>query len=82
MTATVTQKGQVTIPKEVRDQAGIGPGSKVEFALGLNGEIVLRKVERRSAAGRTSRFAQVRGSADVKLTTDEIMAMLRGDPQE
>jgi AbrB family looped-hinge helix DNA binding protein len=27
----VTSKGQVTIPKEIRDKLGIGPGSEVEF---------------------------------------------------
>lgn len=27
----VTEKGQVTIPKEIRDRLGIGPGSEVDF---------------------------------------------------
>jgi AbrB family looped-hinge helix DNA binding protein len=36
----VTEKGQVTIPKPIRDKLGIGPGSEVEFIL-RNGEVVI-----------------------------------------
>nr|WP_246251566.1 AbrB/MazE/SpoVT family DNA-binding domain-containing protein [Mesorhizobium camelthorni] len=43
-TKRVTTKGRVTIPKEVRDRLGIGPGSEVEFVEGAGG-IVLRKRE-------------------------------------
>ena len=35
MATKVTQKGQVTIPKPIRDHLGIGPGSKVEFKRAL-----------------------------------------------
>ncbi len=41
MATTVTAKGQVTIPKQVRDLMGIGPGSKVEFRRSADGSIVL-----------------------------------------
>ena len=30
-TATITSKGQVTIPKDVRTRLGIGAGDRVEF---------------------------------------------------
>ncbi|CDZ73772.1 Looped-hinge helix DNA binding domain, AbrB family [Neorhizobium galegae bv. orientalis] len=40
----VTEKGQVTIPKNVRANLGIEPGSEVEFVL-REGEAVLRRVE-------------------------------------
>ena len=40
----VTEKGQVTIPKELRDAVGIGAGSEVEFQIAEGGWIVLRKV--------------------------------------
>ena len=43
MRALVTTKGQVTIPKELRDQFGIEPGSLVDFVAGADG-IRLRKV--------------------------------------
>jgi antitoxin PrlF len=44
MTTTVTQKGQVTIPKEIRDFLGIRPGQKVSFQ--INGDhAVVKKGE-------------------------------------
>lgn len=82
MATTVTQKGQVTIPKRVRDALGIVPGSKVDFRPGADGQIVLTKAEEEGAGDRPSRFARLRGSADVRMSTDEIMALMRGDPDE
>jgi antitoxin PrlF len=76
MGSRVTRKGQVTIPKGVREHLGIGPGSVVEFKLADDGQIVLIKA---GAKPEPSRFERVRGTATVKMTTDEIMAMLRGD---
>jgi antitoxin PrlF len=72
----VTRKGQVTIPKRVRDHLGIEPGSVVEFELGADGRIVLVKA---GATPEPSRFERFRGIATTDLTTDELMAMLRGD---
>lgn len=43
MKALVTSKGQVTIPKELRDRFGIEPGAQVDFAACEDG-IRLRKV--------------------------------------
>lgn len=40
----VTEKGQVTIPKNIRRHLGIAPGSEVEFAF-VDGGALLRKVE-------------------------------------
>ncbi len=48
-TVSVTSKGQVTIPKRVRQALGITPGSKVEFDIDRGG-VRLRLVKRRSAA--------------------------------
>ena len=76
MGATVTSKGQVTIPKAVRDFLGIGPGSKVEFRRTGDGKVIVVPL----GAGRPeSRFAQLRGHAGAGMTTDEIMALTRGD---
>jgi antitoxin PrlF len=72
----VTRKGQVTIPKRVRDHLGIEPGSVVDFELGADGRIVLVKA---GAAPKPSRFERIRGIAKTKLTTDQIMALLRGN---
>ncbi len=43
--STVTRKGQVTIPQEVREKLGIKYGEKVEFATNDNGEVVLKAVK-------------------------------------
>ena len=43
--ATVTSKGQVTIPIEIRRHLGIGPADKVVFVLNGNGKVELRPVE-------------------------------------
>lgn len=45
MAATVTSKGQVTIPKPVRERLGIQPGNAVDFELAADGRIVLVKVD-------------------------------------
>jgi AbrB family looped-hinge helix DNA binding protein len=71
----VTRKGQVTIPKRVREHLGIEPGSVVEFEVTQDGRIVLVK----QGAAAPSRFEKLRGTAPTKLTTDQLMALLRGD---
>ena len=42
----VGERGQVTIPKEIRDRFGLRPNSEVEFSL-VNGAIVLKKAPRK-----------------------------------
>jgi antitoxin PrlF len=76
VSVTVTQKGQVTIPKPVRDRLGIKPGSKVDFEIAEDGRAFLRRIGKRPLPG--SRFARMRGTATAGLTTDEIMALIRG----
>jgi antitoxin PrlF len=75
MMVTVTSKGQVTIPKPVRDRLGIHPGSKVHFEVAEDGRAFLRRVGKRAA--KPSRFERLRGTATSGLTTDQIMAMTR-----
>ena len=41
--STITVKGQVTLPKDLRDAAGLNPGDKVEFILNAAGGIVVSK---------------------------------------
>ncbi len=76
MTATVTAKGQVTIPKPVRDLLGIVPGSKVDFRRADDGSVVLTRADGKRPA---SRFAKLRGDAGSGLDTDAIMALTRDD---
>ena len=78
MATTVTSKGQVTIPKPVRDRLGIKPGNAVEFALAADGRVVLVKVGGRRPS---IRFQAPRGRAGKGLSTDQIMALTRGEPE-
>jgi antitoxin PrlF len=76
MPVTVTTKGQVTIAKPVRDRLGIKPGNAVDFQLAADGRVVLVKLGARQPR---SRFEALRGRAGKGLTTDEIMALTRGE---
>jgi antitoxin PrlF len=78
MSRQVTRKGQITIPKRIRDRLNIKPGSSVEFELAADGLVVLVKVGRKRARGRSA-FACIRGAATAPMTTEEIMALTRGD---
>jgi antitoxin PrlF len=80
MTTTVTSKGQVTIPKPIRDFLGLAPGSRVAFEYGPDGQVILRPAvnARPGRAGR-SRFARLRGTGThAGMTTDQLMSLLRG----
>ena len=74
---TVTSKGQVTIPKAVRDLLGIQPGTEIEFRLSKRGEVVIERADQKRPP---SRIAAFRGHAGPGMSTDEIMALLRGEP--
>lgn len=74
----LTSKGQVTLPKRMRDHLGLKPGSEIEFTINNRGEIVLKSKEKRPK----SRFDAIRGTLDLGMTTDEFMRFLRGDPDE
>ena len=68
----VTQKGQVTIPLEVRRALGIHPGSEVEFRIEEQG--VRLVVDPVRAA---EEIAGMRGAGSGELSTDEILALTR-----
>ncbi len=74
-TVRVTEKGQITIPKELRDALGIGAGTEVEFERRKD-TIVVRKSDRRPSRGRQL-AERLKGRGDVAMTTDEIMALTR-----
>ena len=79
MAHQVTVKGQVTIPKRVREYLGIQPGSGVEFEVGAQGEVMLRRAGRPSKRARPrSRFAALRGTRKTGMATAELMNLLRG----
>lgn len=78
MSTTLTSKGQVTIPKQIRDALNLVPGCAVDFAVNRDGEVVIHKAGARPSR-RPDRFEAARGKADVKWRTDGLMALLRGE---
>ena len=73
----VTSKGQVTIPQEIREKAGLLPNTEVEFVFdGRTVRILKAKPSKRPGRGATI-VARLRGTGDVRMTTDEIMKLTR-----
>ena len=81
MTTTITVKGQVTLPKAVREAAGLKPGDKVDVRATASGGVYIEKPGKQSAYRKKleaiSKRRLVRG-----VNTDEFMKMMRGDPDE
>lgn len=69
----VTTKGQVTIPRKVREVLGITPETEVDF-VEENGKFYLVKANQPVETGRFTRF---RGIATTQMSTDEIMELTR-----
>jgi antitoxin PrlF len=78
MATTVTQKGQVTLPKRVRDAAGLKPGDQVEVRATASGGVYIEKSD-----ARTDYKARLYALAERRpirgMTTDELMEMSRGE---
>ena len=73
----VTTKGQVTIPLAIRERLNIQAGTEVEFVVEGN---VAKIVPTRRGQERGRRIVdRLRGRASVRMTTDEIMALTRGE---
>ena len=71
----ITTKGQVTIPAPIREALGLLPHSEVDFEV-VDGSVRLRKASSRGRARRV--VGRLRGKGDVKMSTDEILALTRG----
>ncbi len=73
----VTSKGQVTIPAEIRERTGLLPNTEVEIE--VSGEkVILQKVPGKRSC-RKDVIRAMRGKATTGLSTDEIMALTRGE---
>lgn len=74
----VTSKGQVTIPKRLRDEYGLLPGTEVEF-VDKDGKLLVRK----APGGRTrgDEFVEHlhRAGEQFTMSTEEIMRLTRGE---
>jgi len=75
----VTSKGQVTIPLDIRERAGLLPNTEVEFD--YDGKrVVIRAARRKTRPTRGQQLvARMRGRAGKGMTTDQILALTRGD---
>ena len=74
----ITSKGQVTIPLEIRTRAGLLPHTQVEFAMRGN-TVILRKAKGASKGRGARLIGRMRGKGSVNMTTDQIMALTRGE---
>lgn len=77
MTSTLTSKGQVTVPKKIRDYLGLQPGSAVAFLLGPHGEVIVQP-EQAKPLRASARLRKLRGTLTTGRSTDELMRLLRG----
>ena len=77
----ITSKGQVTIPKELRERFGLLPGTEVAY-LAEDGRVFVEHVFAACATDQGARghdlVRRMSGTATVRMTTDEIMALTRG----
>lgn len=71
MKAIVAERGQVTIPKALRDRLGIRPGTALEFST-RDGQLLASKVQ-------TDPVSVVFGCLGAGLDTDQFIGDLRGD---
>jgi len=74
----ITSKGQVTIPLEIRKKFGLMPDSEVEFRVHRD-LIQLRKAPSSSRRGRQVIQALHRAKPHIHMTTDQILALTRGE---
>jgi len=72
----ITSKGQVTIPIEIREKLGLLPETEVEFHV-VGRAVRITKAQRRRGRGRVL-VERLRGRGTIRMTTDEIMALVRG----
>jgi len=80
MANALTVKGQVTIPKRVRDALGLKPGDRVDFVLGDDGRVTLQAAAQAEPPRVPDRFDRAVGAATRKLgcSVDEYMRLIRG----
>jgi antitoxin PrlF len=78
---TITVKGQVTLPKKVREAVGLKPGDQVEVRATASGGVYIEKAGA-SDKYKARLYAVARRAAPQSMTTDEFMKFIRGDPEE
>jgi AbrB family looped-hinge helix DNA binding protein len=75
----ITQKGQVTIPQDVRNRLGLLPYTEVEFEIADDHARIRKTARSKDANSRGVQAVRaLRGTADTRMSTNEIMALTRG----
>jgi len=79
MATRITPRGQVTVPKQIRDTLRLESGDAVEFAINATGEVVLRKrTSGTTAAGSCEQLVHPPADAQMQRRAAELLALLRG----
>lgn len=73
----ITTKGQVTIPENLREKYGFLPHTAIVF-VEENGKVYIQLVDNKHQQRGKNIVARIRGTANVRMTTDEILALTRG----
>jgi len=73
----ITSKGQVTIPVEIREQFGLLPDTEVEFVVD-DGVVKIISAEPTKSDRGSKVIDRLRGSATVRMSTEDIMKLTRG----
>jgi antitoxin PrlF len=76
MLSTVSEKGQITVPKRLRERLGIHPGDRLELV-----EDAGRLIATKTAPGDGDPVDAVFGILDLDVSTDEAIRAMRGDPE-
>jgi AbrB family looped-hinge helix DNA binding protein len=79
MATRITVRGQVFVPRRVREALQLSPGDAVEFTVNGSGEVVVRKAVVAAAMGdRRARSVNPRADAQMRRRAAELLALLRG----
>lgn len=71
----ITQKGQVTIPEDLREKYGFLPYTNIDF-IEDNGKVYITPTRDQHRGSKI--VAHLRGTATVRMSTDEILELTRG----
>jgi AbrB family looped-hinge helix DNA binding protein len=75
----ITSKGQVTIPKALRENFGLLPGTEVEFVPDENDELRVRRAKTGRRRGEEFVEHLHKAGENFTMTTEEIMRLTRGE---
>ncbi|MHB8512344.1 MAG: AbrB/MazE/SpoVT family DNA-binding domain-containing protein [Actinomycetota bacterium] len=75
----ITSKGQVTIPIEIRERLGLLPNTEVDFVVEGKSVRIVRKKGKRDSTRGAKLVEHLWGKGTIRMTTDEIMALTRGE---